>query len=105
MIQAGELRRNILIKRKSMVKDEFGGNKESWYNHLSLRANVKYITGGENIDGKEIFNNVKIQYTTYYRDIKETDRILYNNKEYNILSINEIGFKAGLEIIADLINN
>lgn len=106
MIQAGELRWSIQIKRKSSTTDEFGSLIENWTGvTMTIKANVKNISGGENVNGKEIFNSSKMLFTTYYRDIKETDRIVFNSKEYNIISIVEIGLKQGLEITADLINS
>lgn len=104
-IQVGEMRYTIKVKSLSSVKDEYGAAEEVYTNLVTLRASVKYLSGSKGIDLNEIFTSQAIQFTTYYRSVIEpTMRIEFNNKAYRILSIAEIGFKEGLLITTELIN-
>lgn len=102
---AGDLRYKIEVKRLTKVKDEYGATVDTYTTVYTLKAGVKYTNGSKGISNNEIFNSQSIQLTTYYRAIKDTDRILFNNKNYKILFINEIGFREGLQINIELIND
>lgn len=100
----GDLRYVINVKRLAKVKDEYGAVSESYATVYTLKAGVKNMSGTKAISNDEIFNTSTLQFTTWYRTINDSDRIEYNSKKYKILSINEIGFKEGLTITAELIN-
>lgn len=73
---------------------------------MKIRAGRKYVGGDKTIDNKEVFNSQRIVFTTLYRkSIAENDRIEFNGKKYSINSIVEIGFKEGLQIDTELIND
>lgn len=102
----GNLRHTIQILTKSIAKDEYGAEIISWVNGLTLRADVKFVSGDKTIDDKEIFNSRRLVFTTHYRkNISEEDRILFEDKKYLIKSITKIGYKEGLIIDTELINN
>jgi len=69
-----------------------------------LKSAVKYNSGSKGINNEEIFNSRNITFITHYRKIDETMRILFNDKKYKIVFINEVGYKNGLDIKAELIN-
>ena len=104
MIQAGEMRYDIIIQKKIIVKDNYGAQATTFTDYLYLKAAVKYNSGNKVMENNELFNTKNIRFITYYRDIKEDMRIEFNEKRYKILSITEIGFKEGFEIIGELIN-
>lgn len=103
-IIAGDLRQVIDIKRLSITKDAYGAVSETYTTVYTLRAAVKYQGGNRLIDNNEIFNSQTLVFTTYYRTIENTDRIVFNSKKYKILFIAEIGYKEGLQITAEMIN-
>lgn len=102
----GDLRYSILVIGKTITKDEYGAESVVWSNKLQLRANRKFISGDRTLDNKEVFNSKRVIFTTHYRDvISEDDRIIFRDEKYLIKSISEIGFKEGLQIDAELIND
>jgi head-tail adaptor len=101
----GDLRNNIIVKRLTTSKDAYGSTKESYSSLYNLRAKVKYNSGTKTVDNNEIFNSQNITFSLYYRSILTSDRIEFNSKNYRILFINEIGFREGLEIVTELIND
>ena len=106
MLVLGELRHVIQVLGKTITKDEYGAETTVWANKIRLRAGRKFIGGDKTIDNKEVFNSQRIVFTTLYRKtINENDRIEFNGKKYAINSISEIGYKEGLQIDTELIND
>ena len=104
MLVLGSLRYSIQILNKVSTKDEYGAETSYWNPLTTLRCNRKFVSGEQTIDGKEIFNSQHVVFTTLYRKLTETNRIIFEGKKYLINSIAEIGFKEGLQITAELIN-
>jgi head-tail adaptor len=100
----GKMRYDIIVQKKINIRGEFGEFKEEWSDYLNLKADVIYNNGGKTIDNDEIFNTQQITFTIYYRDVKEDMIIIFNNKKYQINFINEIPYKQGIIISAELIN-
>ena len=106
MMILGDLRHSIQVIGKQVTKDEYGAEKVIWIDKIKLRAARKFQGGEKTIEGKEVFNSKKIVFTTFYRNIiSEDDRIIFEGKKYLIKSIVEIGFKEGLQIDTELIND
>jgi len=105
MLIAGDLRNEINVKRLSSVKDAYGSITETYTTIYALRAGIKFNSGTKSINNDEIFNSQSIIVTCYFRNILTTDRVEFNSKMYKILFINPIGFKEGLQISIELIND
>jgi len=102
----GDLRYSIKIKQLTATKDDYGSATNTYTDLMTLRSGVKFVSGTQKIDSKEIFNSQVIQFTTHYRSaIENTMRIEFEAKQYRILSIDVIGFKEGLILNAELIND
>ena len=104
MLIIGELRYSMQILNKVSTKDEYGAETSYWNHLTTLRCNRKFIGGDKTMDNKEIFNSQRVVFTTLYRKLNESNRILFEGKKYTISSIAEIGYKEGLQIQAELIN-
>lgn len=106
MIVLGDLRHSIQVITKQVTKDEFGSETVLWVNKIKIRAGRKFVGGDKTLDKKEVFTSKRIIFTTLFRStITEDDRIIFNSKKYNIQSITEIGYREGLQIDAELIND
>lgn len=102
----GDLRYSLQVVEKNVTKDEFGAENVSWKDKIRLRAGRKFVGGEKSIDNKEIFNSKRVVFTTLYRAaITEDDRIIFKDEKYLIKSITEIGYREGLQIEAELIND
>ena len=104
MLQPGMLRDNIIVQRKTIIKDNYGSEQEIFTDYLYLKANADFKSGNKGINNEEIFSSKVIIFTTYFRDIIETDLILYDGNEYKITFIAEIGYREGLAITTQLVN-
>ncbi len=101
----GEMRHSITVKSLSSTVDEFGSRAETFSDLMTLKASLKYISGTKTVDSREIFNSQVLQFSTHYRPaIVETCQIVFEDKKYRILSISPIGYREGLIINCELIN-
>lgn len=105
-IIAGQLRHTITIQALTISKNTgYGSATTSYAPIMTVRTAVQYGAGGKGINASEIFNSQAVQFTTYYRPaIVETCRIIFNEKTYIINNIAEIGYKEGMIITAELLN-
>lgn len=101
----GNLRNKIKVMSFTVTRDEYGAEVETYTELAALRAEVKFVSGNKVIDNKEIFAAQSVQFITHYRStVTEAMRIDYDGKKYRILSLEEIGYKEGLKINTELIN-
>lgn len=100
-----EFRYDIVIQNKQVTRDIYGGTNEQWVDYLSLKGSVKYNSGSKGLNNDEVFNFQQINFIIHHRIIDETMRIKFNNKYYKINFINTIGYREGLSINAELIND
>jgi head-tail adaptor len=99
----GNLRYKIIVQQLQKIKDSYGAEQEIYVNYLDLRADVKYLSGTKQVENDAIVNTETIQFTTYYRNILPSCRIVFNDKLYKINSVNEVGIRDSLSIIAELV--
>lgn len=104
MIQAGEMRWNIIVRRKVTIQDGYGDAKPIYTDTFYLKCKKEDGSGSKGVNGEEVFNSKNLTFTTYYRAITEDMLILFENKYYVIDLISVIGFKEGLKINAHLAN-
>jgi len=101
-MRAGELDKRIALLRKATARDGKGSQIGDFVSFEGdLPAAVKTMQGRDDENGGQISNDhqvlIKIRFRT---DLNERDRILYNEKQYDIQSIQEIGRREGLRIVA-----
>ena len=105
MKRAGLLNEVIQIKRLTSVVNDFGEKVETWENHLTTRARVMNDSGNRNLINDEIFYSYnKTFQVRYYIDVVETDIVVWQNKEYRIISVEKRRFENDILIRTQLIN-
>lgn len=105
-MQAGLLKYVIDIQAVIKSKDEYGAETEQWQNVIQTKADVRYINGSKTLQNGEIINLNQLQFTVrHYLNINEQMRIIYEEKKYRILSINNDRLMIKKTIIAELIND
>lgn len=100
----GNMRYVIEVQESITSKDQYGSQVEVFSTIYTLRAQIKYVSGNKGLNNEEIFTSQVVQFFTHYRDINEKMIILFNDKKYKINFIEELGFKEGLSINCELIN-
>lgn len=105
-MRAGILTELITVLSPNIIVNEVGEQTTEYLPKLTTRANVNWKTGNRNIENNEIvFDYTKDFKVRYYVDINEFDRILWNNKQYRIISIEPNKHYQELNIIAEQIND
>lgn len=104
-MKAGFLRYVITILQKGTLKSAFGDVIAGYTVYKIVKAALVTQSGNKVVENSELFN-VKLRefQLRFDANITEDMRISYNNGVYKILSISEIGFRAGLSIKIELIN-
>jgi SPP1 family predicted phage head-tail adaptor len=101
----GQMRYDISIQAKTVIKDDFGAETITWTTLHGLKAGVKFLSGLKLINDEEFFTEEKLIFQIHYRsDIDETCIVLFNTFKYRINFIEPIGFRQGLELICSKIN-
>lgn len=105
MCRAGLLTECIKIQKPTVAVDGYGANDVKWIDYIFTRANVTYQNGNRVNDTNEITFAYQVSFTVrLYHDIDERMRIIYKDKKYRILSIEESKQIQKLTIRAELIN-
>lgn len=104
-MRAGLLNEMIIVYRQQENQSEFGDISTSYEPHLSTRAQVNHSLGNRTIQNNEIFYDYSKTFVVRgYVDVMDTDRILYGNKYYRVISI-EPDFKLQQKtILTELVN-
>lgn len=97
---ANKMDRVIEIQRAIETRNAIGEVTQSFSTLYSVPAAIKQISGSERIRAGQTMPEIDlIVNTRYISDVVPSDRFVYNNRTYDIQAVNEIGRRAGLEII------
>ena len=86
---AGLLNEMIEIHSPILRANEYGEIEDNVYKkEFQTKAQVVYNSGNTVVDNNEIFTEYKLQFIVrIYHKIKETDRVFFNGRFYQIESI------------------
>ena len=89
-MRAGQLTEKITLQEATISTNSYGANDLVWNDVLTTRANVIYQNGNRINDTNEITFAYTVTFVIRsYHKINERMRILYNDKLYRILSIED----------------
>lgn len=98
-MKAGRLDRRITIQQNTPSTNSFGEQDESWADLDTVWAEVRTQSGRE-IFAAGTQAEIDIAFRIRHRtDLTRAMRIVYDGDNYDILAINEIGRREGLEIV------
>lgn len=104
-MRAGQLTEKITLQEATISTNSYGANDLVWNDVITTRANVIYTNGNRINDTNEITFAYTVTFVIRsYHKINERMRILYNDKLYRILSIEENRHLQQQKIITELIN-
>lgn len=102
-MRAGTLNRQIVIKRATSTVDSYGGQVQTWTTFMfDPWARVMPLSGNELFKAKQIHEALDTEFTIRYSTAVRPDhRIVYNGKQYDIVSIIDVGdMRRELRILA-----
>lgn len=97
-MDAGALDRRVTIERATIMTDDYGTATQTWAALATVWASVEWIRDGERWAAAQVVAEATLRVQTRYRDVKTTDRLIYEDVVYNIVGVKEIGRRDGLEI-------
>ncbi len=99
-MKAGNLDRRITISVKTATRDSYGAEIIGWSTLATVWAQVMPLSGREYFTAAQFVPEAELKIRIRFReDFDETAKITYNNIDYDILHIAEIGRQDGLEIV------
>lgn len=102
-MNAGMFDRIIELYKIVIAKGHYKDDIQTKIQFGTVRANVRYLRGSEALKYNTITEIRSLQFSIRYRpDITHDTFINYEDKMYDIVSIEEIGRHEGLRITADL---
>lgn len=100
----GDMRHTIKVISITSTRDDYGAEVQSESILYQLRASVKEVSGNKELNLNEKFLSKTVIFTTYFRNFDASCGIEFKGSRYNIINKSEIGFREGLLITAELIN-
>lgn len=100
-MRAGSLDRRLTILRRTLARNDYGEQVEEYDTLDTVWASKLDTTGRELFAAKGTIGENSTRFRIRYRsDLVLTDRLSYNDTEYDITQISELGRKDGLELVA-----
>ena len=94
----------IVIQRLTQVSNGMGGYTDTWSTHLTINGRIRPLNGNERLsaDKTTLFATHRLYCDVI--DIKESDRVLYNSKIYQVKFVsNVMNFDRHLQVDLELI--
>ena len=99
------LKNPIEIQALKTSKTEYGTIQTSYVQKYETRAHIIFNSENQVISEGEIFYPVNRTFVVRsYVPVTETDRIIWDNKKWKILSINKNNYYGNIEIMTTLVN-
>lgn len=93
-VKIGTLDRRIVIAQPTFEKDNYGALEEISVISINAWAHIKYSGGAEKNEANQIASFKGTDFTVRYNSstatIKETNRVQYDGKEYEVIAVGEI---------------
>jgi len=103
-MQAGKMDRRIQLQSFSVTQDTDGSELKTWTTYATVWSAIRHITKLEEFERESDrrMGYQDIEFQIYYRnDIKETDRIIFEDKYYDVYSVIEMGRRRTTKIRAE----
>lgn len=101
---AGALDRRITLRRATKAQDELGQEIETWADLATVWASRRRASARETLAASEVSAAItdvfEIRYDGAWSDLSPLDRVGFEGRDYDIVSVDEIGRREGLRIAA-----
>jgi len=102
----GRLNRLFTFQRKDVTKNATGNEEETYTLLYTAWCSLQPFRGKETTEGNEVVaSNFYVIKARYDSRLKPKDRAVYDGDNYDIVSVAELGYREGLEIMAEYKDN
>lgn len=103
---AGRLNRLFTFQRKAITVNASGNEEESYADLYTAWCSIQPLRGKESTEGDEVVaSNFWIIKCRFDSRLKPKDRASWDDKLYDIVTVAELGYREGLEIMAKYKDN
>lgn len=93
-MEIGELRHRITFQKLTTTTNENGFEVETWENYKTVWAAITNLHGREYFEAAAVQKENTVKFTIrYFKDPDTSMRILFQGRQYNIISIDNIKYK------------
>jgi SPP1 family predicted phage head-tail adaptor len=98
-MRAGNLDRIIEIQRRTTGLDLYGTPVETWTTFATMRAQLLKNATDDREGARGHTTDAVLTFRMYYfASLSLNDRLLYEDQQYEIAGISEIGRRAGMDV-------
>lgn len=98
-MMAGKLDRRIVIQGLTVTQDDYGGEVDAWATLATVWAQWLPGAGSERFTAASVYAEAHGRFRIRWRsDVTTKHRVTYDGKEFDILAVDEIGRREGLEL-------
>lgn len=102
----GRLNRLFIFQRKEITKNATGNEEETYTELYQAWCSIQPMRGKETTEANEVVaSNFFIIKARYDSRLKPKDRALFEGNYYDIITVSELGYREGLEIVAEYKDN
>jgi len=93
-MEIGELRHKITFQKLTTTTNENGFEVEDWEDYKTVWAAVSNLYGKEYFEAAAVQKENTVKFTIrYFKGLDTSMRILFQGRQYNIISIDNIKYK------------
>lgn len=105
-VDIGKMDRRVTIQSRTTAKDASNFSVITWGDRATVWARMIRKKGRDTDEGQQRVMSYPVEFVMRFRsDIEPTDRISYGGQYYQISSIEEMGRKEALRIMATAKDN
>lgn len=98
-MRAGKLDRLVTIQRAVIARDAAGQEIKTWEDVATVWAQARPFRGGERFVAQQIVGKAVMTFVIRWRaNVTVKDRIVYDDKVWDIRDVREVGRHVGFEI-------
>lgn len=103
-LSTGRMDRKITLQRPTVTKNAIGEPIESWTNVAVVWADRRGISNSERFQADATRAATTARFFIHWMSgIDSTMRVQVDGKNYRINGVNEVGYREGLELLAEII--
>lgn len=100
-MRAGALDRRVSIQTRTLSRNDYGEQIETWTELAEVWAEKFDLRGREFFAARQTMADVTTQFRMRYRnDVTVTCRLVCEGVTYDIKQVSQLGRRAGLQILA-----
>jgi SPP1 family predicted phage head-tail adaptor len=104
LVRSARMDRKITLQRKTVSQNSLGEEVETWADLATVWAEKSYRAAGESVQAAEVaavrILRFVIRWDSAWADFSPIDRLTLDGVICDVVEVNEIGRRDGLEIFA-----